>query len=222
MPTQDSKKDSIALRIFKKSKVITIEELAKLLSSSFVTARRRLKQWNTHTSYNHNGCYYALPTSTKFDANGLWRYKDVLFSQHGNLKKTVVALVKGSPTGLTGSQIGILVELAPRSFLSHFRNEPHLQREKIEGRFIYFSSDRTTRIQQKKLRQEEAVCKAATGLPTDAEAVAILVERIKHPDLSLEDFSKRLSKSGSRFSVETLRRFYGFHGLLKKKRDTPL
>jgi hypothetical protein len=70
----------------------------------------------------------------------------------------------------------------------------------IEGRFIYSSSDKTTRIQQKKLRQEEAVRKAATGLPTDAEAVAILVERIKHPDLSIEDFSKRLSKGGSRFS----------------------
>ena len=79
-PSQDAK----AIKIFKKKKVLMIEELSGLLDSSLITARRRLKQWKTYTSYNHNGRYYVLPGVVKFDTHGLWRHQDILFSQHGN------------------------------------------------------------------------------------------------------------------------------------------
>jgi hypothetical protein len=220
MPPRDLEKDSLALRKFKRKKVLLVEELAELLASSTATARRRLKQWHTYTSYNHNGRYYVLHGVAKFDPNGLWRYRTIFFSQHGNLKNTVIHLVQSSPAGLTGTEIGELVEIAPRSFLSHFRNELQLQRETIEGRFVYFSSDRAARIKQMQKRQEEAARAALIRFPTDAEAVDILVERIKHPHLSIEDFSIRLRRKGHRFSVEELRNFLGHRGLLKKTQDT--
>ncbi len=219
MPPRDLERDSFALKTFKRRKVLVVEELAELLASSLGTARRRLKEWDTYTSYNHNGRYYVLHSVAKFDADGLWRYRTIFFSQHGNLKKTVIHLVKGSAAGLTGAEIGELVGLAPRSFLAHFRNEPQLQREKVEGRFVYFSAGRAAYIEQKQ-KQQEQITRAALSLPTDAEAVVILVERIKHQQLSIEDFAIRLRKKGHRFSVEELRNFLGHHGLLKKTRDT--
>lgn len=220
MPHRDVKKESSVLRVFKRKKAMIIEQIAELLSSSIATARRRLKEWHSYTSYNHNGRYYVMQDVARFDSNGLWQYKDIFFSQHGNLKKTVIHLVKSSPTGLKGAEIGELVGLAPRSFLSHFRNEHQLRREKIDGRFVYFSSDKATRIEQTRKRQEEAASAARIRLPTDAEAVVILVERIKHPHLSIEDFSIRLEKKGCRFSVEGLRNLLIHHGLLKKTQDT--
>ena len=52
--------------------------------------------------------------------------------------------------------------------------------------------------------------------PTDAEAVVVLVERIKHPGLPIENLAKKLRKVGYRFSAEAIRRFLDSHGLLKK------
>lgn len=215
MVTRNPSRDARAIKVFKKRKVLMIEELSGLLGSSLVTARRRLKQWKAYTSYNHNGRYYVLPAIAKFDVHGLWRHQDILFSQHGNLKKTVIALIKNSPAGLTGSQIGELVSLAPRSFLSHFRTESQLRREMIEGRFVYFAADKATCIQQKKNLQEQTN-PSDMRPPTDAEAVVILVERIKHPGLSIKDLSKKVGKAGCRFNTEALRYFLDSHGLLKK------
>jgi hypothetical protein len=203
------------MKVFKKKKVLMIEELSRLLGSSLVTARRRLKQWKAYTSFNQNGRYYVLPDVAKFNTYGLWRHQDILFSQHGNLKQTVIALVKNSPAGLTGSQIGELVSLAPRSFLSHFRNESQLRREMIEGRFVYFASDKATCLRQKKNLQE-LTNPSDMRAPTEAEAIVILVERIKHLDLSIEDLTKKLRKVGYRFSTDAIRHFLYSHGLLKK------
>ena len=215
MVAHTPRQDASTMKVFKKKKVLMIEELSGLLGSSLVTARRRLKQWEAYTSYNQNGRYYVLPDIAKFDTDGFWRHQDILFSQHGNLKQTVIALVRNSPAGLTGSQIGELVSLAPRSFLSHFRNESQLRREMIEGRFVYFASDKATCSQQKKIRQSPT-SQADTHVPTDAEAVIILVERIKHSGLSIEDFTQKLRKVGYRFSTESIRHFLDSHGLLKK------
>jgi hypothetical protein len=218
MVTRNPSQDARAMKVFKKKKVLMIDELSRLLGCSLGTARRRLKQWKAYTSYNQNGRYYVLPDSAKFDTHGLWRHQDILFSHHGNLKQTVIALVKNSPAGLTGSQIGELVSLSPRSFLSHFRTESQLQREMSEGRFVYFASDKAIYVQQKKARQTNQVDMRAL---TDAEAVVILVERIKHAGLTSEELAKRLRKVGYQFSPEVIRHFLGSHGLLKKTQAIP-
>ena len=49
-----------ALKAFRRRKVMTLGEVAELVHSSIHTARRRLKEWRAHTSYNQNGRYYAL------------------------------------------------------------------------------------------------------------------------------------------------------------------
>jgi hypothetical protein len=203
-----------------RKKVLAVEELAELLASSLPTARRRLKEWHTHTSYNHNGRYYVLPEVAQFDPNGLWRYRSIFFSRHGTLKATVIHLINDSPAGLTAAEIKLLVGLEPRSFLSHFRDEPQLQRQKIEGRFVYLSSDQETRAKQKQKRKEQAARAALIRSPTDAEGIVILVERIKQPETSIEDLSKRLRKRGLKFRIEELRNFLECHGLLKKTPNT--
>ncbi len=106
---------------------MTVVLLAAWLSCSIATARRRLKAWSTYTSYNHNGRYYTLPEIAEFDDNGLWHHQGVFFSKHGNLKQTLVHLVSHSVQGLSGAELGKLLGLQPRSFLSHFRDHPALK-----------------------------------------------------------------------------------------------
>ena len=94
----------------------------------------------SYTSINKNGRYYTLPQIPVFDENGLWKYKTVLFSKHGNLKQTIAALITESEKGLCAVEIAKFVDLVPNSsFLSRFKSVSGVKREKHQGRFIYLS-----------------------------------------------------------------------------------
>lgn len=199
------------LEHIKRQKIITIDRLVGLLKCSVITARRRLKVWKAHTSINQNGRYYTLPAIPVFDENGLWRYQTVLFSRHGNLKQTIVALVQGSAKGLAAADIAKLVDLAPNSsFLSQLRDAPGIKREKQGGRFVYLSDRPDIRERQ---REEIA-------FPTDAQAVVILVQLIKHPGIGVFELAARAVGQGITIEPAAVQGLLRFHGLLKKTPDT--
>ena len=188
------------LGIFKQRKVMSIAQLVTVLNCSVPTVRNRLKEWNTFTSYNKNGSYYALPGIPVFDKHGLWKYKQVFFSKHGNMKKTIMHIVKSSEMGLDAAQIGKLLGLIPRYFTSHLKSLPDLLREKSSGRYVYFSADEKLYLLQKKKRQEQPQEKKRI-LPSDVDAVLILVDRIIHPGSSAEECAGRLRKKVKHISA---------------------
>jgi len=204
------------LENFRRQIIITIDQLVKLLQCSVITARRRLKKWQTYTSINKNGRYYTLPQIPVFDKNGLWKYQAILFSKHGNLKQTIVALIADSQKGLSAIEIAELVGLVPNSsFLSQFKDVPGVKREKHQGRFIYLS-DRPEIYTRQKQRW------ATIAFPTDAQAVVILVQMIKHPDIGIDQLADHVSAQGQSVEPATIGRFLQFHDLLKKTSDTKL
>lgn len=202
------------LKTFRARKVLTIEELAGLLQSSLSTARRRLKAWNTFTSYNKNGRYYALPSVPVFDANGLWRYRDIGFSRYGNLTETLTALVCCSQAGLSAAELGRRLGMEPRSFLWLFRNHPALTREKHQGRFVYFAAESALYQRQKEGR---VIIDAGARRPSDSEVIVILVETIKHPELSIEQLCRNLKRQGIAVTEQAVVNLFAYHGLELKK-----
>lgn len=211
---------STVIQRFKNKKIVTIVVLVAWLSCSIATARRRLKAWRAYTSYNHNGRYYTLPEIADFDDNGLWRYQGVFFSKHGNLKQTLVHLVTHSAQGLSGAELGELLGLQPRSFLSHFRDHPEIYRENLMKCWIWFAADPKIREKQKQARLARAVAKEPR-MPTDAEAVMILVDLIEHPNSGLEQVARRLKPKGFNIDVDVIRQLLVHHDLLKKTVDFP-
>ena len=206
------------LEKFRRQKFINIGQLAKWLKCSVITARRRLKKWQSYTSINNNGRYYTLPQIPVFDENGLWKYKTVLFSKHGNLKQTIVALITESEKGLSAVEIAEFVDLvANSSFLSRFKSVPGVRREKHQGRFIYLSDHPQIYSRQKQTRASR---RAGAGFPSDSEAVEILVQLIKYPDLGIEQLAAKVSKPGKAVGPAMIRRFLRFHDLLKKTSAT--
>lgn len=202
------------LEKFRRQKIITIGQLVQWLKCSVITARRRLKKWQTYTSINQNGRFYTLPQIPVFDENGLWKYHTVLFSKHGNLKQTIVTLIKDSQKGLSAVEIAEIVGLvANSSFLSQFKNVPGVTREKHQSRYIYLS-DRPEIYTRQKQRWTTIV------FPTDAQAVVILVQLIKYPDIGIEQLADHVSGQGQSVEPATIRRFLKFHDLLKKTSDT--
>ncbi len=212
-----------ALKKFRKKKVLSIDQLIDLLKCSVRTVQRRLKKWGTHRSYNRNGRFYVLPEISEFDSNGLWKYRGIFFSKYGDLKNTVISLVNNSEAGLSAKEIGELTGLLPRSFLSHFRDCPGIQREKHMGVYIYFAEASEIYTKQIKRRidyENQAVKSQIIKLPPDADAVVILVQYIKHPDISIEGLAKRIAQKGRRFEPAVIRNFLEHHDLLKKTEVT--
>jgi hypothetical protein len=203
-----------ARKAFGRRKIMTLGEVAEFIRSSIHTARRRLKQWQAANSYNHNGRYYTVPDVPEFDGNGLWRWRGVCFSQYGNLKQTVIALVQRSPAGLDAGELRSLLGLDTRSFLSAFANDPRLRREKTQGQFVYYSADATVCSGQ---RERRGLRQATCRQPTPSETIAILVEKIKHPALSHAALSRHLRKQKVLVEAGAIENFFLRHGLTVKK-----
>ncbi len=202
---------------FRKDKIMTIEKLTPLFQSSAITVRRRLKKWKTFTSINQNGRYYALPEIPKFDSNGLWKYQFALFSKHGNLRQTIIELIKRSEAGLSATDISKIIEIpSSSSYFSQLRKLDEIKREKHQGRYIYFAAAPTKYQQQKrKIEQQDA-----DGWPTDTQAVEILVHMIKNPGVEVERLAIESAPPGKRFDPVVVKDFLQFHDLLKKIPDS--
>lgn len=206
--------DKKTIRAIHQKKIIAIDNLASLLNSSIKTARRRLKLWQAITSYNMNGRYYTLPGIADFDSHGLWQYRQVRFSQHGNLKNTIIALVNQSKAGLDAAEASDLLGISVRSFLSSLQKHPDFKREKMQRRFVYFSTVQKEYIKQKECRYAMT---RTIQLPSYIEAIAILVETIKNPDLSIDELAGKLQQKNYRISSESIQNLFNYHGLSIKK-----
>lgn len=219
MARLDHDKIKAAWRYLEKIKVFRVGELASVLTCSIPNARLKLKQWRTYTSYNQNGRYYTLPEVPYFNHHGLWRYKEICFSKHGNLKKTIIHLVTVSAAGLSGRQLGELLGLSPQSFLHHFRECPGIYREKHDGVFVYFSD--TDEIYERQVQQQHSlICRTAIVNISDLEAVIILVAVIRHHGISAEDILSLPEIQKSKIKPANIMGFMEYHGLLKKIPDS--
>ncbi len=211
----DPRREAMTLAKFRREKIMRIDDIREILGCAVVTARKRLRSWHAHTSYNHNGTYYTLPQVAVFDNNGLWEWKGVRFSRHGNLRQTFTSLVAASRGGLGSSELGKILGMAPRSFLWHFRDIPGIRREKSGGEFVYFSDIPQVRDRQQRKRNEGRLHRM-THEAIDSTPVLILVDRIKHPDSTVESCASRLRKQGKRISAREVRLLLEHHGLQKK------
>ena len=200
-------------RKLKRVKIFTVKELAGWLSCSIPTARRRLKDWRTLTSYNCNGRYYTLPGVPGFDGNGLWRCRGAFFSRHGNLKQTVSHLVAASRAGLTAAELGEVLGLDARSFLSHFREGLDLFRERWGRGYVWFSGNSAVRKRQRKRRLEMGV---PAGL-SDAEAVLLLVELVRNPRSDSAELAEVLRSKIPRISPALIDGFLRSWQLAEKR-----
>ncbi len=200
---------------FRRVKVMTLVTLMELLSCSRSTAQRRLKQWRCRTSYNRNGSFYALPEVVEFNEHGLWQYKSVCFSCHGNLTQTVAALVNDAPTGMTGAELSDVLNVNANSFVGAFVGDGKLSREKLGARFVYTSCDEPVKQQQIHRRYEADRRCAQLSC---ADAVTVLVELIKMPTHGPAELAWAVRSRAPTASAEAIEQFFREHELSSAKK----
>ena len=202
--------------MFKKSTVLTLNQVSSTGNCSIRTVQRQFAELAVLRSYNKNSRYYTLSEIPKFNTHGIWCYRDIFFSKYGGLRQTVKYAIIASDGGLSGNEIGDIVNLLPRSFMHHFREMEGIFREKHGGVYIYFSNDPTIYARQKFKRVRAIDAKRIS----DTIAIKILVVYIKHPELSEEELSSILRREHDLdISPSMITNLLLFHGLLKKTPD---
>ena len=209
--------DKKALKLFRKNKVMTIEELAKLMECSVAAVRTRLKKWGVYTSYNMNAKYYALPEVPTFDQKGLWIYKQIRFCKHGNLRQSLIHLVRHCDAGLDWNQIEQFLGVSSNSFLARYADIAELRREKYQGRYVYFSADPQVYARQ---RDQRVKLIREAKMPSELEAVLILAEIIKHPDWDISRIAASLKRQKYPISPQMIQNLLDTHGLDAQKKGS--
>ena len=201
--------------IYGRDKVMTIKELIKRMMVSEITVRRKLKKSGALTSYNKNGKYYTLPHIPVFDSYGLWNYKEIRFSRHGNMHQTIIQLVNQSHCGLHAGAIGELIGYPPHSLLNKLCDKSLIKRDKLHGRYVYFSiEDQLYKSQRNKYETiQQQFIEQDMSCTT---AVKLLMEKIKRPESNPSELARALRKEKINISELQVKSFFEKHGLEKK------
>ena len=118
----------------------TLDELKRALgTTSTMTVFRKLKALGYRTSYSHRGKYYTLSEIPSFDEQGLWSYRGVGFSRHGNLLDTTQYFVEQADRGLTCGELEALLDVEAKEPLLHLYRQHRIERHKIGGVYVYLS-----------------------------------------------------------------------------------
>lgn len=206
--------DQLTINALRRRKVLTIGEISELLELSIATLRRRMRDWECYSSYNHGGQYYTLPSIPRFDKQGLWKYEGAYFSKHRTLKNTIVHLVGLAPAGLSNAELEHILGVNPNSYLPQLKALAGIRRERHKREVVYFSSDDERYRSQTHNRFPPEP--TALKLPPDALAIIVLVELIKHPGSTPLELSRMLTAEGYDIDAETIENLFAYHGLKKK------
>ena len=215
---QKERQQILIKNAFLHGKVLTLKQLAALFDCSVRTVQRRIRKCTMYKSYNQNGRYFTIDDIARFDKNGLWKYRSVYFSKFGNLRDSIVGLVHASTSGLTGNELGKLLGLSPRSFLSHFRHDPFLYREEIDGLYVYLSGDPASQKEQLLCRmKDQARLREQKKLPPPLSIIALLVELVNTPDSQPKQLKERLAAKGCYLTQEEIETVFDHYQIVQKK-----
>lgn len=152
---KDDKKKKLA-EFLEREKIATMKDLKKVASTDVgMTIYRLLKKLSYLTSYSHNGTYYALKTTVKFDSQGLWAFRSVRFSRYGTLLTTLERFVSDSEHGFFAQELEETLEVGVKESLLRLVQMGRISREKISRSYLYCSKNSSVRRRQLAERRAE-------------------------------------------------------------------
>ena len=190
-----------------------IKALAAKMQYSIPSVRRFLAETGYYSSFTHNGGWYTLRSIPRFGRNGLWFYRDIGFSRAGTLTKTLVALISGSPAGMSAEMLGETLRCRCHGVLVNLWRKGAIMREKVGQCQVYFAAD-----PHKSASQRQAL--AARHPPKESfsaeMAVLILAEFIRSPDSSFEQLAEKISRiKNVTVNPQQIEVLFDQHGLKK-------
>lgn len=206
-------------------RIETMANLCRTLDVSHMTVVRALGKVGYFSSYNRNAGYYVLADVPHFDRWGLWSYRDVRFSRHGSLLRTIVALVEQADAGFTSNELGETLGTSVANLLGRLVRAGRLGRQPLQGRrVVYLASDASARQRQWQQRLEQGVCEppgAGDLLPEGCSpglVIDVLRAMVVTPKATASHRARKLRERGRQASAGQVQRILVFYHLEKKRR----
>lgn len=201
-------------RLLRNQKVLLMEELQKELEGrSRISVFRDLKELDYCSSYSHTGKYYTLREVAHFDDDGLWRYKEIGFSDYGTLKETVFHFVENSEAGYQHEELRQLLQVRVHNTLLELVRAKRLRRIGREKQYLYVSGNAQRAREQCKKREE-----LSRTTPVSAEVIIeILAEVIRGSRICTEvaELTQRLRERDVPVAEQQVAQVLGLYGVKK-------
>jgi hypothetical protein len=105
-----------------------------------------------------------------------------------------------------------------KPLLSRLSQQQSLTREKVGGRFVYFSPQQNAHAKQHRQRKTDTEqVTADRGLPPLDQIIALLVEMIRRPRNTPRQWARRLSRQGIRIGTGDIQVVLAHYGIEPKK-----
>jgi len=197
--------------MFRRQKVRTKRELLSEIGCGSMTLYRLLSRAGYFSSYNKNGRFYTLSHIPRFDSLGLWAYRGIRFSQYGTLTETIVALVRGSATGMAAREVTELLGVNVAPSLSRLSRQRRVGCERYGRNRRYFDIDHRRAGSQKEAWRTAQ----RSSLPDLSVVVAVLVELIVGTHDSLTGLRGALERKMVRVTDDELNAVFDHYGIKK-------
>jgi len=171
---------------FEKNTILLMSDICEAFKDSTMrTIIRHLNEIGYYSSYNRNGMYYTITGIPKFDDNGLWGYKEALFSSYGSLKRTICAQIEKSKAGMANGDLTVLLQVDTKSIMTALAAGGAVSRSKNHGVYVYYSADPARRVEQETHRTalDKAEAQVAGFDPYDiVDVLSAYIKGIKTPE----------------------------------------
>lgn len=145
--------EALIIASFQKRPVQNMARLQGQFHVSRMTVFRALSKQGYHRSFNHNGRFYALTGTPRFEANDLWFHRSIGFSRQGGFLDTLVALVGQLPAGATTAELSLLLRSRVANLLSLLVRQDRLARRRFGRHVVFLHHDSPQQQLQLQLRQ---------------------------------------------------------------------
>lgn len=207
------------IQLFRKHRVITLQELKKHLKGrSRRSLFRDLSEIDYYSSFTHAGQYYTLKEIPRFDSNGLWFFRDIGFSRHGNLKETLIHFIETSNAGMKHGEVKDRLRIQVFNTLLDLVSSGNLKRVKFEKSYLYVSAKEQRMKEQIHAAQLRKQASRVQKLQiSEAMVIEILAEVIRQHDLDASPLkvAARLSYRGVRVSFEQVKNVLEYYEVKK-------
>jgi len=188
------------LKLLSSNNVVDFTEIKKALkTTSTMTAFRYLNRIAYRRSYNHNGRYYTLYSTSKFRNRGLWDRDGIFFSVDGSLINTVRRFIYESKAGATHREIQNVLKVRVQNTLAELIRKGEIERQRMMPYFVYFDSNKINSHKQKQCRKQLIESGKRALLDSDMESIVddniiiqILLTLIRHPGSNEGQVARRL------------------------------
>lgn len=210
------RKEIDVAKLFRTPRILTLDQLARMIDSSRSTIQRRLDEHGYYSSYNHAGRFLTIPEVAEFDSRGLWFFKAARFSKHGNLRDTVEHFVRSSEAGLKHAELASMLGVRAHNPLFELVSGGSVARERLGGSYVYASSKPRTRKQQIK-RRAELLKEAEKPRPSSRQIIVTLLALIADRNASPAEIATRCQRAGTSISRQIVEAIFDQYDLGKKR-----